>query len=115
PDPDDEKDCRSWLVEAWPLPGIAPAIRHASPVLATRVEKILSGDAVSARDVRRATLSVVRYVLRARGRPTTYGSRSPFVSTASPDRRSLGYRPSPCRACGDALAPPGRATPGGLR
>ncbi|MFI9011662.1 lantibiotic dehydratase [Actinosynnema sp. NPDC053489] len=97
PDPDDEQDCRSWLVEAWPLPGIAPAIRHASPVLATRVETILSGDAVAARDVRRATLSVVRYVLRARGRPTPFGTFAGVstlaVGTSTDARLGTGHRP----------------------
>ena len=74
PHPDDELDCRSWLAEAWKLDGIASAIRHASPVLAARVEKIFAGEAMSARDVRRATLAIVRYVLRARGRPTPFGT-----------------------------------------
>jgi class I lanthipeptide synthase len=74
PDPDDESDCWSWLTEAWTLPGIAPAIRHASPVLAGRVAAILAGEPVTARDVQRATLAVVRYVLRARGRPTPFGT-----------------------------------------
>ena len=74
PDPDDESACRSWLTEAWTLPGVAAAIRHASPILAGRVETILAGEAVGGRDVRRAASAVVRYVLRARGRPTPFGT-----------------------------------------
>jgi len=55
----DEQDCRLWVREVWP--GIAAAVGHASPVLAARVATILADAAVSGRDVRRATLAVVRY------------------------------------------------------
>lgn len=90
PDPDDERDCRSWLTEAWALSGIAVAVRHASPVLAARVETILAGECVSARDVRRAASAVVRYVLRAGGRSTPFGTFagvSPLAIGASTDVR----------------------------
>jgi hypothetical protein len=74
PDADDEVDCRSWLAHVWTLPGIAAAVRHASPVLTDRVETILAGESIPARDVRRAALSMVRYVLRAGGRSTPFGT-----------------------------------------
>lgn len=96
PDPDDEHDCRSWLAEAWTLPGIAPAIRHASPVLAARVETILAGEAMAATDVQRATLAVVRYVLRARGRSTPFGTFAGVgtvaVGTSTQARWGAGHR-----------------------
>ena len=82
PDPADEHDCRCWLGEVWSVPGLAGAIRHASPVLATRVEAVLAGAAMSVRDLKRATLAVVRYVLRASGRPTPFGTFA-GVSTVS--------------------------------
>ncbi|WP_017975667.1 lantibiotic dehydratase [Actinopolyspora halophila] len=72
PDPDDEHDCRQWLAEVWGLPGLAAAIRHASPILADRVHSILGNDSVRAKDARRAALSVTRYVLRFR-RSTPFG------------------------------------------
>lgn len=82
PDLADEQDCRCWLGEVWSVPGLAGAIRHASPVLATRVEGILADEAIPARDLQRATLAVVRYALRAGGRPTPFGTFA-GVSTAS--------------------------------
>lgn len=74
-----EHDCRLWLREVWP--GIAAAVGHASPVLAARVAAILDDGGVSGRDVRRATLAVVRYVLRF-GRSTPFGMFA-GVGTAS--------------------------------
>lgn len=70
PNPSDEDDCRSWLREVWPRLG--SAVRHASPVLAARIETVLTGDAMPGRDVRRASLAVVRYAMRLR-RPTPFG------------------------------------------
>ncbi|MGQ0775422.1 MAG: lantibiotic dehydratase [Pseudonocardiales bacterium] len=75
----DEHDCRSWLREVWPE--IAAAVGHASPVLAARIATILADAAMSGRDVRRATLAVVRYVLRF-GRSTPFGTFA-GVSTVS--------------------------------
>ncbi len=66
----DEAGCRLWLSEVWP--GVAAVVGYASPVLAARVVAILDGAVVSGRDVRRATLAVVRYVLRF-GRSTPFG------------------------------------------
>jgi len=73
PSLDDAEGCAAWLAQAWRLPGFAPAVRHASASLADRVDTILAGEAVQAREVRRAASSVVRYVLRAVGRPTPFG------------------------------------------
>lgn len=74
PDPRDPHDCRAWLSEVWALGGIATAVRHASPVLATRVATILSGEHIAPEDVVRAALAVARYVLRAGGRSTPFGT-----------------------------------------
>lgn len=66
-------DWRDWLAETWRGPGVADAVEVASPVLARRVAEIVAGRQVPNRDIRRAALSVMRYVLRARSRATPFG------------------------------------------
>ncbi|MGY0064940.1 lantibiotic dehydratase [Streptomyces sp. LZ34] len=73
PDPSDVTACRIWLREVWARPGIADAVRQASPSLAARVDDILAGRSVRDRQVRRATTALVGYVLRGTGRPTPFG------------------------------------------
>ncbi len=73
PDLSDAKSSRSWLREVWSRPRFADAIRHASTGLANQVDAICGGVAFSDKQVRRATLSVIRYVLRATGRYTPFG------------------------------------------
>ncbi|MTD57149.1 lantibiotic dehydratase [Amycolatopsis pithecellobii] len=65
-----ELDCRAWLDEVWPR--VAAAVTHASPVLASGVLEILRGRRRSAREVRRTTEALLRYVLRF-GRSTPFG------------------------------------------
>ncbi|MFF5879989.1 lantibiotic dehydratase [Streptomyces californicus] len=57
----------------WHDPGIAQALRHASPVLAAEVEALESANSPSTREVRRVGASVARYLLRALHRPTPFG------------------------------------------
>lgn len=73
PDLGDPEDSRAWLASMWTRPEIADAIRHASPGLATRVEAMLSEHPVPHKQVRRATVATLRYVLRATGRHTPFG------------------------------------------
>lgn len=73
PDVTDVDDCRSWLREVWPQPQLALAIRQSSAGLARQAELICSDATVSDKDVRRATLSVVRYALRLTGRQMPFG------------------------------------------
>ncbi len=73
PDPTDAPACRSWLEQVWSRPGFADAITQASPSLAHRVEAICSGGAVEPKPLRRATVSIASYLLRALGRPTPFG------------------------------------------
>ncbi|MFE7809199.1 lantibiotic dehydratase [Streptomyces sp. NPDC057430] len=49
------------------------ALWHASPALGSEVDGLLVAERPRSRDVRRAALSVARYVLRAHGRPTPFG------------------------------------------
>ncbi len=49
------------------------ALWHASPALGSEVDGLLAAESPGHRDVRRAAVSVARYVLRAHGRPTPFG------------------------------------------
>ncbi|WP_053063520.1 lantibiotic dehydratase family protein [Nocardiopsis sp. RV163] len=64
-----------WLRRVWEHPGLTEAIRNASPDLAAGVEALLDQDpaAVRVRRARKATASVLRYVLRADSRATPFG------------------------------------------
>lgn len=74
PNPADTEACRAWLRQVWSQPDLAAAIRHASPNLASRIDAVhVDGDTVAAKQVRRATLAVVRYLLRAAGRHVPFG------------------------------------------
>ncbi|MFF9352038.1 lantibiotic dehydratase [Streptomyces sp. NPDC014734] len=70
---EDPADCRTWLRRTWARPGLADAVAQASSSLASRVDGIVSGRHATDRQLRRATVSVVRYLLRATGRPTPFG------------------------------------------
>lgn len=64
--------CR-WLRQVWAIESIAESIEVASPSLARRVHEVCHGRALPERQVRRAVLSVVRYLIRATSRPTPFG------------------------------------------
>ncbi|MFF3525222.1 lantibiotic dehydratase [Streptomyces rubiginosohelvolus] len=58
----------------WERPHIAEALGHAAPALARQVAHLCAtDDAPPERDVRRACLSVTRYLLRGQSRPTPFG------------------------------------------
>ncbi|MGH3684568.1 MAG: lantibiotic dehydratase [Pseudonocardiaceae bacterium] len=64
---------RCWLQQVWASEAVAAAIEVASPVLARRVREVCEGRRVREREVRRAVLSVMRYLLRATSRATPFG------------------------------------------
>ncbi|MFJ5263344.1 lantibiotic dehydratase [Streptomyces sp. NPDC088387] len=64
---------RAWLQQTWRSADFATAVAFSSPDLASRVHQITAGEPVPEPAVRRATLSVVRYLLRARARATPFG------------------------------------------
>ncbi|MGX7823555.1 lantibiotic dehydratase [Actinokineospora sp. 24-640] len=70
PDLPDTRSCRDWLDRVWGRPEFAEAVRVASVGLAARLDSL---DTLSARQIRRATTSVVRYLLRAGSRHTPFG------------------------------------------
>src|SRR5436190_19142509 len=63
PDPSDTEACRAWLNEVWSNPDFADSIRHASPGLAAQVDAV--DDSLAVKQIRRATLATIRYLLRA--------------------------------------------------
>jgi hypothetical protein len=64
--------CR-WLRQVWASDGFAASVEVASPALARRVREVRDGRRVREREVRRAVLSVMRYVQRATSRATPFG------------------------------------------
>lgn len=64
---------RPWLEQVLAVPEFAAALAQASPVLADRVRAVCTGRGVGEGEVRRVVVSVLRYLLRARGRATPYG------------------------------------------
>ncbi len=63
---------RRWLEQVWEQDVVVAAVEVASPVLARRVRELCDG-AGSARQVRRAVVSIVRYLLRMTSRATPFG------------------------------------------
>ncbi|KPM50575.1 lantibiotic dehydratase [Frankia sp. R43] len=64
---------RLWLRQVMQNRAFETALEQASPVLARRVREIRDGRQVPEAGVRRAVLSVMRYLLRASGRATPFG------------------------------------------
>lgn len=64
---------RAWLQQVWNIEQFATAVQAASPGLARHVDTVCQQPHRSARDVRRAVVSVVRYLVRATGRATPFG------------------------------------------
>lgn len=73
PDLDDIEASRAWLATAWARPEIADAISIASSGLARRIETVLGDAAMPTKQVRRATVATMRYLVRASGRHTPFG------------------------------------------
>ncbi|MFG6193393.1 lantibiotic dehydratase [Nonomuraea sp. JJY05] len=96
---------RAWLARTWQTPGFAAAVEQASPDLAQRVRDICAGGRMSDPSVRRAVLSVMRYLLRASGRPTPFG----LFAGVAPARIST-TTDLPAVHIGDAHRPIARVT-----
>ncbi|MFJ6569821.1 lantibiotic dehydratase [Streptomyces sp. NPDC091292] len=70
---DDAVSTRSWLTEIWQRPDVRNALTTASPVLARTVDSTVHGMPPPPRQIRRAAMSVVSYLLRWQQRPTPFG------------------------------------------
>ncbi|NRQ30639.1 lantibiotic dehydratase [Nonomuraea sp. NN258] len=101
----DPASWRAWLARTWHIPGFATAVAQASPDLARWVLKICSGGQVSDRSVRRAVISLMRYLLRASGRATPFG----FFAGVAP-ARILATADLPAVRIEDAHRPRARVT-----
>lgn len=64
---------RRWLIDVWSQPRVASAVRVASPGLAGRLDALSAGADVSARQIRRMTFALARYMVRMRHRATPFG------------------------------------------
>ncbi|MFE0950605.1 lantibiotic dehydratase [Streptomyces mutabilis] len=88
---DDTPDCevrwQTWLRDVWSLSEAADSIKQASPLLAQQVQTLCSVASPETRQLRRAVVSVMRYLLRMTGRATPNGL---FAGIAS---ASFGERP----------------------
>ncbi len=89
PDPADTRSCRDWLDHVWRRPEVADAVRVASAGLAARLDSL---DALSAKQIRRATTSVVRYLLRAESRHTPFGLFAGVVPVNIGDTAAARWR-----------------------
>jgi thiopeptide-type bacteriocin biosynthesis protein len=70
-----EREGRAWLGKVWARPEVRDALVLASPVLGARVDQILSDETASctAKELRRAVVSVASYMLRWQRRATPFG------------------------------------------
>lgn len=64
---------REWIAQVWADENKAAAITFAAPLLADAVGNVLSGAETRPRAVRRAAVSLARYLLRMRHRATPFG------------------------------------------
>ncbi|WP_068693527.1 lantibiotic dehydratase [Thermobifida halotolerans] len=62
-----------WLRQVWASDRFAAGVEVASPDLARRVHEVCEGRRVRRREVRRAVLSLARYLLRTESRATPFG------------------------------------------
>ncbi|MEV6684550.1 lantibiotic dehydratase [Streptomyces sp. NPDC051130] len=62
-----------WLRPVWADDDFAEGLRHASPSLARQVDVLCSAEEPCDREVRRAVVSVSRYLLRSAARATPFG------------------------------------------
>ncbi|MGW6936858.1 lantibiotic dehydratase [Lentzea sp. NPDC054927] len=74
PDPSDPQECRIWLLAVYEKSDLADAIRHASAGLVAHLDALRANTkALPPKQLRRITLTVVRYLLRLTGRQTPFG------------------------------------------
>lgn len=64
----------AWLAKTWSRPEVREALNLASPVLAAQLDRLVDGSTrVTAKEVRRAVVSVASYLLRWQCRATPFG------------------------------------------
>ncbi|MFG2845369.1 lantibiotic dehydratase [Kitasatospora sp. NPDC048296] len=80
---------RAWLHQVWSNEEFAEAVTVASPVVADRVRAVAAGQTPPDRQLRRLTVSVLRYALRASGRATPFGLFAGIAPARIGDRLAL--------------------------
>jgi thiopeptide-type bacteriocin biosynthesis protein len=69
----DPEASMGWLRSVWAIDEVAEALEHASPVLTDQIRAVCAGVVVDPREIRRAAVSVLRYLQRMGGRATPFG------------------------------------------
>lgn len=90
-----EQEGRPWLAKVWARPEVRDALVLASPVLAARLDQILTDGTGSytAKELRRALVSVASYVLRWQRRATPFGLFAGVgAATVGPAMADMGTR-----------------------
>ncbi|MEN8654354.1 lantibiotic dehydratase [Streptomyces sp. 21So2-11] len=64
---------QTWLRDVWSMTEIADAFEQASPLFAQQINTLCSAARPEIRQLRRAVMSVMRYLLRMTGRATPHG------------------------------------------
>lgn len=85
----DAEQWRAWLDMVWSHARFAEAVEAASPVLADQVRAVIDGRGRTRRQVRRITVSVLKYVLRAQSRATPFGLFAGVAPARLGERLSL--------------------------
>lgn len=91
-----QESWRAWLQQMWQAADFATAVEFSSPDLARGVHQIRVGEPVEDHALRRAVLSVLRYLLRARSRATPFGLfagvEAAHIGAAPALRTGTGHR-----------------------
>lgn len=83
---------RAWAVNTWrTTPGLAEALDVASPSLVRQLQSLADAGPRSARRVRSTAVSLMRYVLRARTRPTPHGLLAGVAPIATGPRTKVRW------------------------
>ncbi|MFC5814132.1 lantibiotic dehydratase [Nonomuraea harbinensis] len=84
---------RTWLAKAWARDDVREALRMATPVLASRIDRLLGCEHSATADLRRAILSTTSYLLRWQRRATPFGLFAGVTTaTVGPAKADFGKR-----------------------
>ncbi|MFI1864212.1 lantibiotic dehydratase [Streptomyces jumonjinensis] len=80
-----------WLCAVWANKDLVETLQHSSPVLAMQVQGLCTGQLPDPRALRRAVLSVIRYLLRAQHRAAPFGLFAGVTTATFGSRASAGW------------------------
>jgi thiopeptide-type bacteriocin biosynthesis protein len=90
-----EQDGRAWVTKVWARPEVRDAVGLASPALGARLDQILGDGSIpyTAKELRRAVVSVASYMLRWQRRATPFGLFAGVVAAGiGPAAAEVGTR-----------------------